>query len=66
LFVVHHLDLFPGVQDRLLAAKGLKNRDKVNLVARVVRQNRDASSLPKLKYTLDPVNGTVYVLVRDA
>jgi len=48
LFVVEHLDLVPGAQTRLLAAKGLKNEDKVKLVARVVRQNRGASSLPKL------------------
>lgn len=66
LFVVQHLDLFSRVQDRLLAAKDLENGDKVKLVARVVRQNRGASSLPKLKYALDSMNGTVYVLVRDA
>lgn len=66
LFVVQHLDLFFRVQDRLLAAEDLENGDKVKLVARVVRQNRGASSLPKLKYALDSMNGTVYVLVRDA
>jgi len=38
----------------------------VKLVARVVRQNRGASSLLKFKYALDGVNGTVYVLVVDA
>jgi len=48
LFVVEHLDLIPEAQNRLLAAKGLENEDKVKLVARVVRQNRGASSLPKL------------------
>ena len=66
LFVVEHLDLVPGAQTRLLAAKGLENEDKVKLVARVVRQNRGASFLPKYKYALDGVNGTVYVLVLDA
>jgi len=53
-------------QNRLLVAKGLENEDKVKLVARVVRQNRGASSLLKFKYALDGVNGTVYVLVVDA
>jgi hypothetical protein len=66
LFVVQHLDLFSRVQHRLLAAKDLENGEKVKLVAHVVRQNRGASSLPKLKYALDSMNGTVYVLVRDA
>ena len=63
LFVVEHLDLVPGAQTILLAAKGLKNEDKVKLVAHVVRQNRGASFLPKYKYALDGLNGTVYVLV---
>jgi hypothetical protein len=66
LFVVEHLDLVPRAQNRLLATKGLQNEDKVKLVARVVRQNFGASSLPKFKYALDGMNGTVYVLVGDA
>ena len=66
LFVVEHLDLVPAAQNRPLVAKGLENEDKVKLVARVVRQNRGASSLLKFKYALDGVNGTVYVLVVDA
>ena len=36
LFVVEHLDLVLEAQNRLLAAKGLENEDKVKLVARVV------------------------------
>ena len=64
--MVEHLDLVSSGQTRLLAAKGLENEDKVKLVARVVRQNRGASFLPKYKYALDGVNGTVYVLVLDA
>ena len=66
LFVVEHLDLIPEAQNRLLAAKGLENEDKVKLVAHVVWPNRGASSLPKFKYALDGVNGTVYLLVGDA
>ena len=48
LFVVEHMDLVPEAQNRLLAAKGLENEDKVKLVAHVVWPNRGASSLPKL------------------
>jgi hypothetical protein len=65
LLIMKLFHLVPGGQTRLLAAKGLQNEDKVNLVAHVVRQNRGVSFLPKYKYALDGVNGTVYVLVLD-
>ena len=46
--------------------KNLKIEDKVKLVARVVHHNCGPSFVPKCKFALDAVNGTVYVLVENA
>ena len=46
--------------------KDLNTEDKVKLVARLARQSRGPSFVPKYKYALDSVNQTVYVLVADA
>jgi len=61
-----HFNLEPGVQSRVLAVKDLKIEDKVKLVARVVHHNCGPSFVPKCKFALDAVNGTVYVLVENA
>lgn len=66
LFVIEKLELVPRDQSRLIAAKDLTSGDMVKLVARVVRQNRGPSFVPKYKYCLDSVSSTVYVLVPDA
>lgn len=60
--MVDYLDLVPGMQSRLIAAKGLSS---VKLVAHVVRQNRGKEFLSAYKFVLDSKNGTVYVLVID-
>ena len=46
--------------------KDLNTEDKVKLVARLVRQSRGPSFVPRYKYALDSRNQTVYVLVADA
>ena len=46
--------------------KDLDAEDKVKLVARLVKQSRGPSFVPKYKYALDSGNQTVYVLVADA
>ena len=45
--------------------KDLKIEDKVKLVARVLCHNCGPSFVPKCKFALDAVNGTVYVLVEN-
>ena len=66
MFVFENLDLVPGEQSSVIAVKDLNTEDKVKLVARLVRQSRGPSFVPKYKYALDSGNQTVYVLVADA
>ena len=56
----------PVEQSSVIVVKDLNTEDKVKLVARLVRQSRGPSFVPKYKYALDSVNQTVYVLVADA
>lgn len=60
MFIADYLDLVPGMQSRLIAAKGLSN---VKLVACAIRQNRGKEIMSIYKFVLDSQNGTVYVLV---
>ena len=66
IFVFENLDLVPRDQSSVIAVKDLDAEDKVKLVARLVRQSRGPSFVPKYKYALDSVNQIVYVLVADA
>jgi len=66
MFVFENLDLVPREQSSVIAVKDLNTEDKVKLVARLVRQSRGPSFVPKYKYALDSGNQTVYVLVADA
>jgi len=66
LFVVDHLGLEAGEQSKLIAAKGVYSQDNVRLVARVIRQFLGESFVLKMKYALDSMNCSIYVLVPDA
>jgi len=56
----------PVEQSSVIVVKDLNTEDKVKLVARLVRQSRGPSFVPKYKYALDSGNQTLYVLVADA
>jgi len=61
--VVEHLGLEGREQSRVVAAKGFYSLDNIKLVARVITHYLGPSFVPKFKYALDFMNGTVYALV---
>ena len=59
MFVFENLDLVPRDQSSVIAVKDLNTEDKVKLVARLVRQSRGPSFVPK--YRLFPSTSMLWI-----